>query len=77
MHADFGLKNKFQLACRRLDMSVYVVDHDLQSLCNAGEVASTWTMSLFNMWMECSQPQEVIAIGYNPIIIVALLQTIV
>ena len=32
---------------------------DLQSLCRAGEMASTWTMSIFTMWMEYSLPQEV------------------
>ena len=56
---NFGLKNKFQLACRVLDLSVYVVDHDLRLLCKAGEMVSTRMTSLFSMWMEYMQLQKV------------------
>ena len=36
-----------------------MVDHDLQPLCKAREMASSWMRSLFNTRMEYTQPQEV------------------
>ena len=55
----FGLKNKFQLACQILDLLIYVDDAYLWALCKVREMASTWTMNVFNMWMQYTQPHEV------------------
>ena len=53
------MQNRFQLFCRRLNLSVYIGERELQSMCTHGEMASTWSMNVFHMWMEYTQPQHI------------------
>ena len=53
------MQNRFQLFCRRLNLSVYIGEGELQSMCTHGEMASTWSMNVFHMWMEYTQPQHI------------------
>ena len=46
------IENRFQLFCRRLNLSVYIGEGELQSMCTHGEMALTWFMNVFHMWME-------------------------
>ena len=47
------------MACRRLDLAVFLTEVELCSLCTVGEMASTWMMTLFHLWMEYSLPPEI------------------
>ena len=40
-------------------MAVDVTQSDLETMCKAREMASTWTMTLFTLFMEYSLPPEV------------------
>ena len=50
---------RYQLTCPRLDMALDVTESDLETICKSREMASTWTMTLFTLWMEYSLPLEV------------------
>ena len=39
-------------------MVVDVTKSELETMAKDGEIASTWTMTLFTMWMEYSLPPE-------------------
>ena len=54
-----SFRNRFQLACRSLELIVFVVELNLRTMCQAREMASTWTMSVFTMWMQYTLLQEV------------------
>ena len=47
------------MACRHLDLAVFLTEVELCSLCIVGEMASTWMMTLFHLWMEYSLPPEI------------------
>ena len=53
-----SLINTFQVACRRLDLTVFRTEAELQP-CKMGEMASTSMMTLFHLWMEYSLPLEI------------------
>ena len=40
-------------------MALDVTESDLETICKSREMASTWTMTLFTLWMEYSLPLEV------------------
>ena len=50
---------RYQLTCQRLDLALDVTESDLETMCKCREMASTWTMTLFTLWMEYSLPLEV------------------
>ena len=42
-----------------LGLIVFVIEGELHSWCKTGEMASTWMMTLFLMWMEYSLSLEI------------------
>ena len=60
---------RYQLTCARLDMAVDVTESELEAMCKDGEMASTWMMSLFTLFMEYSRCR-----GYINFVVVVMSQ---
>ena len=55
---------RFQLACERLKLSIYVGEAELRPLCKMREMASMWTMN-FNTWMDYTLPQKTVVLWFG------------